>query len=229
MRLFWRILAGIGSLVLLLLIAVAIAISTVDVKTFIGPVQTRVKDSTGRDLTVGGDIDLKFSLEPKLVVQDVALSNAPWAGLSWNGLIANDGDLAVNVSTSHDGANFTPLQPITLENSVPNTLGRYLKVVVDFIPATSGEGPILHDLNVGTLGWPVPPAIPAWEISAGGIQCDERSGKWRAHGRQRSASTGETLASSNNCGLCSRCGHSRGGSREEQIRRYELIARICGR
>src|SRR6266705_1045499 len=79
MRLFWRILAGIGGLVLLLLLAVAIAISTVDVKTFIGPVQTRVKDSTGRDLTVGGDIDLKFSLEPKLVVQDVALSNAPWA------------------------------------------------------------------------------------------------------------------------------------------------------
>ena len=75
MRLFWRILAGIGGLLVLLLIAVAIAISTVDVKSFIGPVQKRVKDATGRDLTVGGGIDLKFSLEPKLVLQDVALSN----------------------------------------------------------------------------------------------------------------------------------------------------------
>jgi AsmA family protein len=79
MRLFWRILAAIGGLLLLLLIAVAIAISTVDVKSFIGPIQKRVKDATGRDLTVGGGVDLKFSLEPKLVVEDVSLSNASWA------------------------------------------------------------------------------------------------------------------------------------------------------
>jgi AsmA family protein len=79
MRLFWQILAGIGGLVLLLLIAIAIAVSTVDVKSFIGPIQKRVKDATGRDLTIGGNIDFKLSLEPKLVVQDVALSNAPWA------------------------------------------------------------------------------------------------------------------------------------------------------
>ena len=77
--LYWRILAGIGGLLLLLLIAVAIAISTVDVKSFIGPVQKRVKDATGRDLTVGGGVDLKFSLEPKLVAQDVSLSNPPGA------------------------------------------------------------------------------------------------------------------------------------------------------
>jgi hypothetical protein len=79
MGVFWRILAGIGGLALLLLIAVAIAISTVDPKSLIGPVQKQVKEATGRDLTVGGNIDLKLSLEPKLVAQDVALSNAPWA------------------------------------------------------------------------------------------------------------------------------------------------------
>ena len=78
MRLFWRILAGIGGLLLLLLIAVAIAISTVDVKSVIGPLQKRVKDATGRDLSVGA-IDLKVSLEPRLVVQDVAVSNPSWA------------------------------------------------------------------------------------------------------------------------------------------------------
>jgi AsmA family protein len=79
MRLFWRILAGIGGLLLLLLLAVAVAISTVDVKNFIGPIQKRVKDATGRDLTVGGAVDLKFSLEPKLVAENVALSNPSWA------------------------------------------------------------------------------------------------------------------------------------------------------
>ncbi len=78
MRLFWRILAGIGGLVLLLLVAISIAISTVDVKTIVGPFQKRIKDATGRDLSVGA-IDLKLSLEPRLVIQDVTLSNPSWA------------------------------------------------------------------------------------------------------------------------------------------------------
>ncbi len=79
MRIFWRTLAVLGGVVLLLLIAVAIAIRTVDVKEFIGPIEQRVKDATGRDLTVRGGIDLKLGLEPKLVLDDVALGNAPWS------------------------------------------------------------------------------------------------------------------------------------------------------
>ena len=79
MRIFWRTLAVLGGVVLLLLIAVAIAIRTVDVKEFIGPIQQRVKDATGRDLTVRGGIDLKLGLEPKLVLDEVALGNAPWS------------------------------------------------------------------------------------------------------------------------------------------------------
>lgn len=78
MTLFWRLLAIIGGVVLLLLIAVAIAISTVDPKTFVGPIQKHIKDATGRELTIRGGIDLKLSLEPRVVVEDVALSNAPW-------------------------------------------------------------------------------------------------------------------------------------------------------
>ncbi len=79
MRIFWRTLAVLGGLVVLLLIAVAIAVRTVDVKEFLGPIQQRVKDATGRDLTVRGGIDLKLGLEPKLVLDDVTLSNAPWS------------------------------------------------------------------------------------------------------------------------------------------------------
>ncbi len=79
MRIFWRTLAVLGGVVVLLLIAVAIAIRTVDVKEFIGPIQQRVKDATGRDLTVHGGIDFKLGLEPKLVLDDVALGNAPWS------------------------------------------------------------------------------------------------------------------------------------------------------
>ncbi len=79
MRTAWKILAGVAALVAVVLIGVAIAISTVDVSTLIGPVKTRIKDVTGRELTVRGGADLKFSLEPKLVLSDVMLANAPWA------------------------------------------------------------------------------------------------------------------------------------------------------
>ena len=78
MRIFWRTLAALGGVVVLLLIAVAIAVHTVDVKEFIGPIKQRVKDATGRDLEVRGGIDLKLGLEPKLVLDDVTLGNAPW-------------------------------------------------------------------------------------------------------------------------------------------------------
>lgn len=78
MRVFWRTLAILGAAVVLLLVAVAIAVRSVDVKQFVGPVKERVKAATGRDLEVRGDIRLKLGLEPKLVVDDVSLGNAPW-------------------------------------------------------------------------------------------------------------------------------------------------------
>ena len=79
MRVFWRTLAVIGGIVILLLVAVAIAIRSVDVREFVAPLQQRVKAATGRDLAIRGDISLKVGLEPKLVIDDVALSNASWA------------------------------------------------------------------------------------------------------------------------------------------------------
>ena len=78
MRIFWRALAVIGGVVLLLLIAVAVAIRSVDVNEFVGPLKQRVKEATGRELTVRGGIDLKLGLEPKLVIEDVSLGNASW-------------------------------------------------------------------------------------------------------------------------------------------------------
>jgi AsmA family protein len=79
MRVFWRTLSVLGAVVVLLLVAVAIAIRSVDVREFIGPIEQRVKAATGRDLEVRGGIHLKLGLEPKLVVEDVAFGNAPWA------------------------------------------------------------------------------------------------------------------------------------------------------
>ena len=78
MRLFWRILVVFAGLLLLLIVAVAIAIRTVDVNDFAAPIQQRVKDATGRELVIKGGIELKLSLEPKLMINDVALGNASW-------------------------------------------------------------------------------------------------------------------------------------------------------
>src|SRR5438309_6483147 len=60
----------------LILVAAAIAVATVDLHTLIGPVQARVKSSTGRELAIDGPIDLKLSLEPKIVLADVTFGNA---------------------------------------------------------------------------------------------------------------------------------------------------------
>ena len=80
MRIFWTILGIAGALVLLVLVGVAIAVWTVDVNQFVGPIQARVKNATGRDLTIGGRHRPRSSASmPKLVVKDVRFGNAPGA------------------------------------------------------------------------------------------------------------------------------------------------------
>src|SRR5262245_57400845 len=79
MRVGLTILGIAGSVVLLVLLGVAIAVWTVDPNQFIGPIQARIKSATGRDVKIGGGIELKLGLEPKLVANDVRFGNAPWA------------------------------------------------------------------------------------------------------------------------------------------------------
>jgi uncharacterized protein involved in outer membrane biogenesis len=79
MRVFWTILGIAGGLVLLLLIGVAIAVWTVDVNQFVAPIQKKVKEATGRDLTIGGGVRLSLGLEPKVVLGDVHFGNPAWS------------------------------------------------------------------------------------------------------------------------------------------------------
>jgi len=78
-RAVWIILGAVGGLVALLLIGVAIAIATVDPNRFVAPLTARVKAQTGRDLQIRGPVEIKVSLEPKVVLPDVAFANAPWS------------------------------------------------------------------------------------------------------------------------------------------------------
>ena len=78
MSIVGKTLVGAGIVLAVMLAGIVIAISMIDVNTLVGPVKDRVQAATGRELTVGGGSSLALSLQPKLVLKDVALSNAPW-------------------------------------------------------------------------------------------------------------------------------------------------------
>jgi len=73
-----KILGIAGGVLVLALLGVALAVWTVDPSQFVGPVLARAKAATGRDITVGGGIELKVGLAPRVVVNDVRVGNAPW-------------------------------------------------------------------------------------------------------------------------------------------------------
>jgi uncharacterized protein involved in outer membrane biogenesis len=78
-RLLWIFGIAAGLLVILV-VGVAIFIATFDANRLIAPAQAHVKAITGRDLMIGGGASLQVSLRPRLVVNEVSLANAPWAG-----------------------------------------------------------------------------------------------------------------------------------------------------
>ncbi|HEY1172625.1 MAG TPA: putative Ig domain-containing protein, partial [Verrucomicrobiae bacterium] len=100
-------------------------------------------------------------------VFDSALTNAAWGPVTWNGLIYNDGKIVVRVASSHNGVSYGAAEPVEFEGAAPTVRSRYLKVEAEFIPASSGEGPVLYDLTVGTAGYVYTPAVQAWAASAG--------------------------------------------------------------
>ncbi|MFO1314498.1 MAG: AsmA family protein [Burkholderiales bacterium] len=75
MRTAWKVLAGLA---VLLAIGIAVAVATIDVNALVAPVRVRVKAATGRDLLIRGGVRVAWSLEPRIVLADVALANAPW-------------------------------------------------------------------------------------------------------------------------------------------------------
>lgn len=78
MSIVGKTLAGAAIVLAVLVAGIVVAISMIDVDTLVGPVKDRIRAVTGRELTVGGGSSLALSLHPRLVLKDVALSNAPW-------------------------------------------------------------------------------------------------------------------------------------------------------
>lgn len=61
-----------------LVIAVVVVLTVIDFNDYKPEIQAQVKQATGRDLTIEGDIKLAISLNPALAVSGVSFSNAGW-------------------------------------------------------------------------------------------------------------------------------------------------------
>ena len=79
MRVFWRTLAALGVRCCCCSSRSRIAVRSVDVKEFVGPLQQRVEGAPAAISRCTAASQLQLGLEPKLVLDDVTLSNASWA------------------------------------------------------------------------------------------------------------------------------------------------------
>ena len=75
----WKRIVGIAvAVIIVVFVTVYIIASTYDYNKFKPRITELAKQYTGRDLTLGGDIELGLSLFPTLVVNDVTFQNASW-------------------------------------------------------------------------------------------------------------------------------------------------------
>ena len=73
-----RILGISAAVIIVLIVTVYIIASSYDYNKFKPRITALAKQYTGRDLTLGGDIELGLGLFPTLVVNDVTFQNASW-------------------------------------------------------------------------------------------------------------------------------------------------------
>jgi RHS repeat-associated protein len=141
-------------------------VGAVDFTTpFLGGNPYNYSDMTGSTLT-GAPNNGTWS-----VVFDSQTAGAEWGRVGWTAQVCGDGLLTMSVATSENNANYS--QPVAVSNgddpAVPN--GRYARITVRFERASSGESPVLYDLSIGTVGFPLgTPSNVAPGVDAGADQ-----------------------------------------------------------
>lgn len=78
MSLLAKIAVGVGGVVLLLVVALVVALATIDPNEYRGLVADTVKEATGRELAVEGDLKLEIGLPVAISVENVRFANAEW-------------------------------------------------------------------------------------------------------------------------------------------------------
>jgi uncharacterized protein involved in outer membrane biogenesis len=74
-----KILLGVLAVVVVIIGGGAIYLSTLDFNSYKAEIREEVREATGRDLVIAGDIGLELSLTPRLTVSGVRFQNADWA------------------------------------------------------------------------------------------------------------------------------------------------------
>jgi RHS repeat-associated protein len=136
----------------------AVEFTTVD----LGGNPYNYSDMTGSTLTGAPDTGTWST------VFDSQIPAAEWGRIGWTAQVCGDGLITVSLATSEN--NVTYGTPVVVSNGddpvVPN--GRFIKITVRFERASSGESPILYDLSIGTVGFPLEtPTNAAPGIDAG--------------------------------------------------------------
>src|SRR5215471_7868978 len=73
-----HVLFGLAGLVVVVVGGAVVAIYSVDFNQYRATVADQVKQATGRDLKIAGDLKVGISLTPTLAVDDVTFANASW-------------------------------------------------------------------------------------------------------------------------------------------------------
>src|SRR5262245_6629284 len=73
-----HLLIGLAGLVVIVVVGAAIAIYSIDFNQYRSTIADQVKQATGRDLKIAGDLKVGISLTPTLAVDDVSFANAAW-------------------------------------------------------------------------------------------------------------------------------------------------------
>ena len=144
-------------------------VGAVDFTTpYLGGNPYNYSDMTGSTLT-GAPLNGTWS-----TVFDSQMAGAEWGRIGWRARVCGDGALTVSVATSENNVNFT--QPVVVSNGDDPVIanGRYARITVRFERASSGESPVLYDLSIGTVGFPLDtPANVAPGVDAGPDQSIE--------------------------------------------------------
>jgi uncharacterized protein involved in outer membrane biogenesis len=75
----WKWILMIGTiLIIALMVTVYVFVASYDYNKLKPRIAQLVKDATGRELNLGGEVNLDFGFSPALVVTDVTFANAPW-------------------------------------------------------------------------------------------------------------------------------------------------------
>ncbi len=67
-----------AGVLLVAIVAIVVALRSIDFNKYKGLIAEKVKAATGRELRLGGNLDLRIGFSPAVVVEDVSFANAPW-------------------------------------------------------------------------------------------------------------------------------------------------------